>query len=66
LDTSGSGTLSITPAGAEETDRLLLPFWKRWATDRAVAVPLLVGFTSAVVGAVVSGLVGGLITLLKG
>jgi hypothetical protein len=57
----GANSVSITPAGVAEANRLDLPWWKRWATDREIVIR----FCSAAGGAIVGGIVSGLFNLLK-
>src|SRR5437016_4324624 len=51
------GSLRITPNGIEEVERLFLPAWKRFVTDKVVQIAIL----SAVIATVISAIIVGLI-----
>jgi hypothetical protein len=43
--------LHLTETGVEVAERLRLPVWRRWASDRVVVQPLVIGVFGAVIGA---------------
>jgi hypothetical protein len=56
--------LRITPTGVQEAERLRLPFWRRWASDKTLVRQVITGCIGAVIGACGTELVRQLFKLL--